>query len=319
MDVRRQAFDDLRDIPRGGATPSRIVWHYTNRDGLEGILRSNTIRAADATTMNDPRELNHGHQIIVDALDRAALPAERKAAVQRQLDFAHQELTHGKTFVVSASSDGDRLPQWIAYGGCKGDVSGYALGFRVPGEALNLLERRPFDHSTDENQYGDIYQQVSVWRDVLYDNVAKASEADHFIDVLARAVDPSSFDPALSTYDFNELMVRPFAYPAYAGLVTRFKGEPWRFEDEVRLTAAAMDADRFHTTPTTGRTYVEVTGWTRPSAISGTSTYASSIAAPLPLLAVRSGPLCRHSDLRELLDVTGYTSTQDLSSEIDYR
>jgi hypothetical protein len=46
----------LMDMPRSGKTQAPMVWHYTNRPGLEGILRSNTLWASDAETMNDPTE-----------------------------------------------------------------------------------------------------------------------------------------------------------------------------------------------------------------------------------------------------------------------
>jgi hypothetical protein len=69
----------------------------------------------------------------------------------------------------------------------------------------------------DPDGHGDINQYVSVWRDVLYDLEAQAREADDFIDLLARLQDPSGYDASLEGFAFNDLLVRAYAPPAYAG------------------------------------------------------------------------------------------------------
>jgi hypothetical protein len=316
VDTHEEDLNRLMALPRTGETTAPVVWHYTNRAGLEGILGSHTIWASDATTMNDPLELQHGHQVIEDALARARLATNVADGVRRHLDFAREVMNRGTTFVLSACTNGDSLPQWHAYGD---DLKGYAIGFRVPGEALNLLEHHPFDASADTEGHGDINQYVSVWRDVLYDTGEQAVEADTFIDFLARLVDLGANDPALTGFRYSELLVRAYAPPGYAGIVTRLKHHHWAPEEEVRITATALDAHRFHAGPSAARTRVNLTGWTRPSGISGTSTYASPSAMLLPLAAVRSGPLCPRTDLRDLLDSNGYDKVDALTSDIAYR
>jgi hypothetical protein len=236
--------------------------------------------------------------------------------VRSHLDFARGVMDRGKTFVLSASSNGDSIAQWIAYGE---NLEGYAIGFQVPREALSLLERHPFDPEADPDGHGDINQYVSVWRDVLYDTSAQAAEADAFVDLLARLVDPAAYDARMAGYSFNELLVRAYAPRGYAGIVTRLKRHSWVHEQEVRITATALDASRFHETSPAGRSHVTLTGFVRPASITGTSSFTSALPTPLPMVAVRAGPKCPHSDLRALLDANGYDKTDAHRSEVAYR
>ena len=302
---------------RSGQTAAPVVWHYTNRRGLEGILESHTVRASDATTMNDPNELMTGHRALEQALVRARLQPEVAQGVREHLSRSRAVMDQGQTFVLSASNRDDSLAQWRAYGGLKADLTGYAIGFKV--EELNLLEHRPFVPNATLGEGRDNHQHVSVWRDVIYDERAQSNEADEFIDLLARLDDPAGYDPAERDYMHNQVIVKAYAPPAYAGVVTRLKADHWDSEDEVRITATVIDADRFHVVPVNGRTYVELTGWRSLGQIIGTSTYTSAIPAPLPVVAVRAGPKCPRDDLRDVLDVHGYTDAQALASEISCR
>jgi hypothetical protein len=314
VDSRTQNLNRLIALPRSGETTVSTVWHYTDRIGLEGILSSNTLWASDSTTMNDPTELHTGRRAVDEALSMAKLEPRVADGVREHLMFARTVMDRGMTFVLSASRDGDSLAQWRAYAD---GLKGYAIGFAAR-EPLNLFDRRPFDSASDRDGHGDVHQYVSVWRDVLYDASAQATEAEALIDLLARLVDPVRYDPALAGFVFNELSVRAWVPPAYAGIVTRLKHPAFASEAEVRITATALDSDRFHTVGSKGRTRVELTGWVRPAQIAGRSTFVSAASAPLPISAVRAGPMCPDDDLRELLDSYGY-SAEALASQIPYQ
>lgn len=136
-----------------GSTDPELVYHYTNAEGLLGILShsglrpagddsqllpgSASIRATDALYLNDPLELEFGRRTLARHLDRrlATLTgADRRhvAALVDRLKVAHHpvaiSLDRGRigTFVACFSRDPDLLSQWRGYAGGRG----YAIGFR---------------------------------------------------------------------------------------------------------------------------------------------------------------------------------------------
>ena len=48
----------IKDFDRLPADASLVCYHYTNRDGLQGILRDGGFRAKCRLNMNDPEEFS---------------------------------------------------------------------------------------------------------------------------------------------------------------------------------------------------------------------------------------------------------------------
>jgi hypothetical protein len=113
--------------------PSKLLYHYTDAFGLEGILRNGHVRATHFMYLNDRRELLEGRQIVHRAAEE--LEAAGANAVQRALSKRFREVFElpkvnevvRDTFVSSFSEKGDDLGQWRAYGAHGG---GYAIGIQ---------------------------------------------------------------------------------------------------------------------------------------------------------------------------------------------
>jgi DUF2971 family protein len=109
--------------------PPAILYHYTSRPGLQGILEAKTIWASEARYLNDARELatalDHVREILAtrDGKPFGAL-YPRMSGILEQMEEAQD------TFVFSMSNDGgDELSQWRAYAR---PGNGYAIGFDAP-------------------------------------------------------------------------------------------------------------------------------------------------------------------------------------------
>jgi hypothetical protein len=92
--------------------------HYTNLDGFIGIIDSGELWASNASFLNDRRELIHGLEASVEAVQKLASKAYR--TWKPILDDAVNDLSHGKipdTYVLCFCSHKDALSQWRAYGG----------------------------------------------------------------------------------------------------------------------------------------------------------------------------------------------------------
>ena len=124
-----------------------IVWHYTNGQGLLGILQSSTIYATQVASLNDTTETKYAtdlyKQVIGELIKENAEDSETVAFLTRVLEFVKEEPaspTHdtSKLFVACFSGDEDELTQWDRYS----KPNGYAIGltarglFREPGSQI---------------------------------------------------------------------------------------------------------------------------------------------------------------------------------------
>jgi hypothetical protein len=121
-----------------GRTYDGVLYHYTNQQGLLGIISRKEIWATHTQFLNDVREFHHGLAIardVVSSLHNSLIDPE----IETILDvFAGSEVVPaGNVSVVSFSEDGDSLGQWRAYGGPGG---GFAIG--ITGECLRELAFR---------------------------------------------------------------------------------------------------------------------------------------------------------------------------------
>jgi hypothetical protein len=113
--------------------PDQIVWHYTDGNGLLGILQSSKLYATQVSALNDSKETKHATELfapaIKETLQKHSSNPDLSAFVDAVLHFADagedSRLT-SKFFVTCISGEEDDLTQWDRYG--KGN--GYAIGFR---------------------------------------------------------------------------------------------------------------------------------------------------------------------------------------------
>lgn len=101
-----------------------VVYHYTTAAGLLGILRTHSLYASSADSMNDYPEGKH----VLDQLQKALpnmrhrLPVDVSALDAQAVQL--QREPHG--YVFSASTKNDDLSQWRHYG-----TSGFAIGLHT--------------------------------------------------------------------------------------------------------------------------------------------------------------------------------------------
>jgi hypothetical protein len=136
----QQIIDAFVETVKSRKRPDRI-YHYTDDEGLKGILEHGTLWLTDICRLNDPSELDHGFKIGIKELEKAVIGRPREcqefsrilASVteDHELQGAAQTEDHkiqgsAHYFVCSFSSCGDDLGQWRAYAA---NGSGFALEF----------------------------------------------------------------------------------------------------------------------------------------------------------------------------------------------
>jgi hypothetical protein len=87
--------------------PSNLT-HYTNLNGLTGIVDTGELWASNASFLNDRRELIHGLEASVEAVQRLASKAYR--SWKPVLDDVVNDLSHGEisTAPISLPTGGQR-------------------------------------------------------------------------------------------------------------------------------------------------------------------------------------------------------------------
>jgi hypothetical protein len=112
-------------------TPPETLYHYTDQDGLLGIIREKEIWASHHQCLNDTREFVHAKSLIRLEVDKRRVGSDSDSielldGMQATLDgpIGNEEVN---LYVASFSEVGDSLSQWRAYGG---QTAGFALGFK---------------------------------------------------------------------------------------------------------------------------------------------------------------------------------------------
>lgn len=93
------------------------IYHYTDLNGLKGIVESNSLWATNLRFLNDATELLHGVKALSDALLNLEdeLGKEKTDFIRKELCI-YQTLNFRKTYNISFCKEPDLLSQWRGYG-----------------------------------------------------------------------------------------------------------------------------------------------------------------------------------------------------------
>lgn len=207
----------------------KVVYHYTNAAGLNGILESDKVWATEYRFLNDRSEVQYTRGIVQSILTKRmqASPADDLSKLYSSiLSRLDRPADDTEIYVFSLSEDGDSLSQWRGYGQ---DARGFAIGFDLT-SLLNATEADDGSVSCTRVEYDLEYQQdglCSALRDIerTYEAELKKHGADPAT-VLSKAA--TAFD----IIGWNRSMINKHA---------SFASErEWRlfsfFEDDARLT-----------------------------------------------------------------------------------
>ncbi len=266
--------------------PRRLT-HYTNLDGLIGVVGSGEFWASNASFLNDRRELIHGLEASVEAVQKLASKAYR--SWKPILDGVVNDLSHGKipdTYVLCFCSRADALSQWRGYGGAE---QGVALIF----DRQELSKRLRPDKA---RLMRVIYGSVTTAHKMTTELKRELDDLDELEDVLGRA---------------RTAEKRKDAYSIMSRLLPQFKHVGFSDEREWRYV---VQRSGDQTDVCFRRKGHVVTPYIR---------LATRASEKLPLLQVLVGP-GRDPDLtsksiRLYLKSKGYEDTEVILSKVPFR
>ena len=280
-----------------------LLWHYTNAEGVDGIIRNKSIRLSHPGFLNDPGELQYAEEIYKNTLSE--LSCDQDALGQKfingyrvfETDFQRQYGEKTNPFVASFCKDRDNLDLWREYGD---DGQGFALGFNMS-ELQNVL-------STADTEMSRF---VHVCR-VLYDRNEQKKLTSMILESYLsqfRRIQTDSGDPDV------ELKVYIAAFHTTMDSFAPFLKHPcYENENEGRLVlyGESIASDKIQFSPRRGyfKPYIDLCIKTNRN-------------HGFPLHTIVVGPAtdpsrCERS-LRLLMDSHGFNDIRILPSELPYR
>jgi hypothetical protein len=154
------------NVPKYGWQDNQLRYHYTDTNGLLGIITTNRIWATDIRFLNDPSEGQYLPQTLLKTMRDWLNPlnSDHLAVVERiELELQRKE-DPSNTLSVSFCKNGDLLSQWRGYGSFG---AGYAIGFRFG--------------------MGVPHPQIALYHDVFYGDFPYHEVAADLVDIYATA------------------------------------------------------------------------------------------------------------------------------------
>jgi hypothetical protein len=286
----------------------QTLYHYTDAEGLKGIIESGMLRATHLAFMNDASEYLHAVSLF-----RERIQLEKKRAnnpLQANLLAEMDQLTSDTRpehtapyFITCFSAAENNLNQWRAYGRGEG---GFSIGF----DARLLLARaaRPnsflFAVIYDRDEQASLIEAFVAWAQEEYARVAVAYKDEkqdehrkawiHWMLWILTSVAPIMKNPA-----FAEEREWRFVYLPSQGEQVRFRS---------RTTGLVPFVD------------VKLGGGATPELFAG---QGGSLFDRLPITVLWSGPgNAKQTSLlagRRLLEQRGYGGVRLEVSQIPYR
>lgn len=203
------------------------LFHYTDSNGLLGILGSHKLWASHIQYLNDPAELSYAHTEVELLMKvrlheaEAAGNLKQVAVIQGVMQTIDERFSGAKDldpvdgdtpYVVSFSKEGDDLGMWRSYAG----AVGYAIGF----DTQKLLEGQSKDEESEHS-----------WEDPFF-NCGLTAE-----------LVPVSYGTSRVAAVADELLAAERCLDEYGGyrdatLFGGIKHPAYREEKEVRLIAS---------------------------------------------------------------------------------
>ena len=113
----------------GPLSALNYLWHYTNWEAFESIVRTGVMWASNLQFLNDEQEYIHAVTVFIERLSAQYQDSAKQPIDQTDAEFVRNYLMHAASwprFVVCFSEAPDQLSQWRAYSGAGPGVS---IGF----------------------------------------------------------------------------------------------------------------------------------------------------------------------------------------------
>ncbi len=278
-----------------------MLTHYTNLQGLVGIVESGGYWLSDIRFLNDAKEFEHGRELAQELIDKLITRPRHKPfeAILQELKVALNKPIQEPYFIASFSRDPDSLEQWRAYAS---GSDGVAIVFENTPGVDNPFICEPRMHSSRA-----IYDEDKKKRLVL--NAISRFSIEYKKELLQNKQSFSCFSDQWAQHLLGVL----------TNAFITFKHHAFRTENEVRVVTSFGQICRSQ-----GRVSHRVRAGRIVPYVSSTLFYGDlSARRPLPLREVIVGPVAAQSitieSVKAFLANSGYADVPVRPSSIPYR
>lgn len=143
-----------------------ILWHYTSRDGLWGILTSKEFRATHSSFLNDTSEVAKVYKKLYGKFDAKRIKGRPKELqLSRFLSNLENRIPENgseckSVYVISMTDVGDSLPHWTGY--TKQQTGDVAIGIKINKSLL----KEPTARKRSDSKLSLFLQQCLYYSDI---------------------------------------------------------------------------------------------------------------------------------------------------------
>lgn len=206
------------------------LYHYTNYEGLLGIIQNRSLFATHYSALNDPQEIIHGRKLILSEVMECLSGAKGNLKryyeqIKRYMEASFRHV-YANPFITCFCENGDLLSQWRGYGSTG---TGYSLGFQF--HATTKRISIPEDINTKS--------KPAFLRKVIYKDEQKRKLVKDYLAHIQEAVEKDlELDPSRQKIAPNVL--GQAAGDLLIDMIMSFKDEAFSEENEWRLIHAVM-------------------------------------------------------------------------------
>lgn len=280
-------------LPRHSTGSDLQLYHYTDLEGLKGILTSRSFWFTHSSSFNDPSELVYGRALVADVL--RALEDEESDSAARKFLRKLSNLSAGfealgyNVYAVSFCESDNLLSQWRAYAS-RGQ--GFSIGIRLTSDTVfyeRLHNRNSATHV--------------VLRRIVYDRREQADIVSRYVAAVLESVKkartrrersgniPEVWDSVVVMQTLNVLfdLMLSFKHPAFS------EEREWRLI-KVLQSEFKSELVRFRHGDGQLVPYIPIyLGETRQSQLF------------FPIVSIKVGPMLDESSWKQVLEVFAYS------------
>lgn len=312
-----------------------LVWHYCGATALNNIVAKHELWASSVAFMNDAREVLTGnaelraeYEKVKDTLD----PLHQSAFEEWWFPSGNETMAPLGTYLLSASTDGDNLSLWRAYG--TGDIK-YAIGLDPMERLLPIGKDDAEDPHPSPGYRGDKFLETGapnpVWDATIvtaprwflakYSGTETNKLVGEVMEHVRRMVE-STAGPDESETGWAGILRTMRGHDAVTLVAQQIKDAGFRDEREARLLMTAEPTWRFVYYRPSGLgfvPYIKLTG----VPVGTEDDKHPTEAYRLPIRKIYIGPTqyphVAKAGLTGLLAHFGYHDVEVLTSKVPYR
>lgn len=271
----------------------QAVYHYTDLNGLQGIVTNHDLWLTHSRYSNDEQELTHGFEIAretIEAMRREAKDRKRKIYLNKVADLFKVPSAEG-AYICCFCEKNDLLSQWRSY---SANGTGVSIGFN------------PMDFSYITGIDSPRSGLVRLWK-VIYENDRQKAIVRNIVEFAYNDLS----QPALSLAQRAEQAANAIDF-----FIPTFKNQDFAEEQEIRLIFTPVLS-------ASARPQFRVSRGMLVPYFSLRELDGSMPPRYLPIQSVRVGPsvnkILNIESTRMLLSKAGYISVSVDSSDTPYR